>query len=148
MTQTPPLTGQDIGQAEAATRAILDRLLAQTGTAFHGWVALNVLAANGAALDQGELAGRLTHGLKIGQPAADAAIAGLAGQGLISRAPSATDSPQITLTPAGTARFQQVREGIRRIPQCLCGGPPAEDLATAHRVLATVTERANAELAG
>jgi hypothetical protein len=44
MTQTPTLTSQDIGQAEKATRAVLGRFLAQTGTGFHGWVILNVLS--------------------------------------------------------------------------------------------------------
>lgn len=67
---------------------------------------------------------------------------------MISRTPSGATGSQIALTPAGTARLQQVRAGVGQITQRLYGGLPAEDLATAHRVLATVTGRANAVLAG
>jgi DNA-binding MarR family transcriptional regulator len=147
MTDTPTLTGQDIGQAEKATRAVLDRLLAETGTDFYGWVILNVLETSGSALDQDELVGRVAYGLKIDESTVHTALADLVDQGLIGRTPSAATSPEITLTPAGNTRFHQVRDGIGQLTQRLYGGLPTEDLATAHRVLAAVTERANAELA-
>ena len=146
--QGPPLNGQDIGQAEHATRAVLDRLLARTGTQFRGWVILNLLAAGGGQLGEDELTGRITHGLKIGEDAVHAAAAGLAWQGLISREPGAGGGTQIALTPAGTARVEQIQRGIGQVTQRLYGGLPETDLAIAHRVLVTVTERANAELAG
>lgn len=147
--QGPPLNGQDIGQAEHATRAVLDRLLARTGTQFRGWVILNLLAAaDGGELGEDELTGRITHGLKIGEDAVHAGAAGLAWQGLISREPGAGGGTQIALTPAGTARVEQIQRGIGQVTQRLYGGLPETDLAIAHRVLATVTERANAELAG
>jgi hypothetical protein len=147
MTQTPTLNGRDIGQAEHATRAVLDRLLARTGTKFHGWVILNQLDAAGGTLGEDDLTGRITHGLKIGADAVHAAAAELAWQGLISRAPAAAAGTQVALTAAGTARFEQVQGGIGQVTQRLYGGLPEADLAIAHRVLATVTERANAELA-
>jgi hypothetical protein len=147
MTQTPTLNGQDIGQAEHATRAVLDRLLARTGTQFHGWVILNQLAAAGGTLGEDDLTGRITHGLKIGADVVHAAAAELAWPGLISRAPAAAGGTQVALTPAGTARFEQIQGGIGQVTQLLYGGLPEADLAIAHRVLATVTERANAELA-
>ena len=146
--QGPALNGQDIGQAEHATRAVLDRLLARTGTQFHGWVIVNLLATGGGAMDEEELTGRITHGLKIGEDAAHAAAAELAWPGLISRGPAAGGGTQVALTPAGTARFEQIQGGIGQVAQRLYGGLPQSDLAIAHRVLATVTERANAELAG
>lgn len=145
--QGPALNGQDIGQAEHATRAVLDRLLARTGTQFHGWVIINLLAAGGGALREDELTGRVTQGLKIGKDAAHAAAAELAWQGLISREPAAGGRTQVALTPAGTARFGQIQDGIGQVTGRLYGGLPESDLAIAHRVLATVTERANAELA-
>ena len=58
--QGPALNGQDIGQAEHATRAVLDRLLARTGIQFHSWVIINQLAASGGALGEDELTGRIT----------------------------------------------------------------------------------------
>ena len=146
MTQTPLLNGQDIGQAEHATRAVLDRLLARTGTPFRGWVMLNQLAAAGGALAEDDLTSRITHGLKIGEDAVHAAGAELARQGLISRA-STAEGTQVALTPAGTASVEQIQGAISQVTQRLYGGLPESDLAIAHRVLATVTERANAELA-
>ena len=143
MTQTPALTGQDIGQAENAVRAVLERLLARTGTAFHSWVIINLLGTGGQTLAEEDLVGRMVHGLKIADAAGRAAIAAAAGEGLVGRAPDG----QISLTQAGAARSRQVREGIGQITQRLYSGLPAGDLATAHRVLATVTERANAVLA-
>ena len=143
----PTLNGRDIGQAEHATRAVLDRLLARTGIQFHGWVIINQLAAGGGTLGEDELTGRITHGLKIGEDAVHAAAAELAWQGLIGREPAAGGETRVTLTPAGTARFEQIQGGIGQVTQRLYGGLPESDLAIAHRVLATVTERANAELA-
>ena len=145
--QGPPLNGQDIGQAEHATRAVLDRLLAGTGTQFHGWVIINQLATAGGALGEDELTGRVTYGLKIGEDAAHAAAAELAWRGLISREPAAGGGMQVALTPAGTARFQQIQGDIGQVTRRLYGGLPESDLVIAHRVLATVTERANTELA-
>ena len=146
--QSPTLTGQDIGQAEHATRAVLDRLLARTGTQFRGWVIINLLAAGGGALGEDDLTRRITHGLKIGEDAVHAAAAELSWQGLISREPAAGGGTRVALTPAGSARFEQIQGGIGQVTQRLYGGLPETDLAVAHRVLATVTERANAELAG
>jgi len=147
MTSTPTLNGQDIGQAESAVRAVLNRLLARTGTPFHSWVILNLLGRSGGALGEDELTGQVLHGLKIGEDAVHAAAAGLAGQGLISRAPQAGGGTQVALTAAGAARFEEIQDGIGEVTARLYGGLPEADLATAHRVLATVAERANAELA-
>ena len=53
----------------------------------------------------------------------------------------------MALTAAGAARFGQIQDAIGQVTARLYGDLPEADLATAHRVLATVTERANAELA-
>ena len=147
MTSTPTLNGQDIGQAESAVRAVLNRLLARTGTPFHGWVILNLLGRSGGVLGEDELTGQVVHGLKIGEDAVRAAAAALAGQGLVSRAPRPGEGTQLALTAAGATRFEEIQSGIGEVTARLYGGLPEADLATAHRVLATVTERANAELA-
>ena len=52
MTKAPTLNGQVIGQAERATRAVLEVLLADTDTPFTQWVAINLTAQATAA--QGE----------------------------------------------------------------------------------------------
>jgi hypothetical protein len=53
----------------------------------------------------------------------------------------------VRLTAAGTGVFGQIRGVVTELTQRLWGDLPAEDLATAGRVLSIVTERANAELA-
>jgi hypothetical protein len=87
------------------------------------------------------------HGLKISRDAVYAAAAELAWQGLISREPQAGGGTQVALTDNGAARFEEIQGGIGQVTARLYGGLPEADLATAHQVLATVTERANAELA-
>jgi hypothetical protein len=146
MTETPILTGQDIGQAHFATRAVLERLLAQAGLDFGASVTLNAAEGNDSPLRRADLIARVVHGLKIEEPAAGAVLTALLDQGLVALTPPTATDPQVTLTPAGKARFQQVRDGIGQITQRLYGGLPTDDLAAAHRVLTTVTARANAEL--
>jgi hypothetical protein len=51
-------------------------------------------------------------------------------------------------TDAGQQLHRQIRTAVSQITQRLWGDLPAEDLATAGRVLSTVLARANAELAG
>jgi DNA-binding MarR family transcriptional regulator len=147
MTQTPTLTGQDIGRAHHATRAVLERRLAATGTPFEAWIVLNIVGDNGPEIEVDDVVRRVVLGLKITETAVQQILSGLLGQGLISRTTSGP-SPRVALTEVGTARFDDIRGSIAQITERLYGGLPAEDLAVAHRLLVTVTERANAELAG
>jgi DNA-binding MarR family transcriptional regulator len=145
MSTATTLTGQDIGQAENAVRAVLDAYLDQMGVTFHKWVVMNALGKVGKALEQERVVQQMTAGLKIGEPAVFATIDEVTEMGLIA---NSSDPPGlIELTPAGAAAFQRLRSGVDDITRRLYGDLPADDLATAHRVLAIVTERANAELA-
>lgn len=128
------LNGQVIGQAERATRAVLDRLLERVGTPFEQWVALNLTATSGP-LGPGELAGRL----RIPLGSATGALSALTTDGLL-----ATDG---TLTAAGRDRHAEITTGLTAITDRLYGDLPADDLAAAGRVLTTITARATAELA-
>lgn len=143
MSDTPTLTGQDIGQAERATRALLDRVLADVQTTFHQSVVLN-LTANALAPPEVEaLVTRMAQGLKVDPSSARSAIDELITGALAS---SSGEPASLALTPAGEARFATIRRGIDQIAERLYGDLPPEDLATTHRILAIVTERANAEL--
>lgn len=142
MTTTTTLSGQIIGEAEQATRALLDRLLARTGTSFHEWVSLNFTAINGGAIERERLIQSMVGRLKIAESVVESAISSLLEAGLMARDPSG-----LRLTAEGTARQQQIRAGINDISARLYGDLPADDLATASRVLTTVTARANAALA-
>jgi hypothetical protein len=147
MTTTPAptlLTGRDIGVAERATRAVLETLLIETGTSFHQWIALNLVATNGFALDRNELVGQMTAGLRVDEQSVTATLDELMGLQLLV---TTADAPvRVEATEAGRARYEDIQTQIDGIAQRLYGGLPAEDLATAHRVLATVTERARAAL--
>jgi DNA-binding MarR family transcriptional regulator len=152
MTYAPTLTGQDIGEVSAATSRVFDVLLAETETTFAGWLVLNTLDIEGRAVTQSDLAARVA--LAPGAPQVTDALQTLVPTGLVSTstapahggtATSGAPATLVTLTDAGAARVEQIRGGIRQIAERLYGDIPAADLVTAHRVLATVTQRANAE---
>lgn len=142
MPTTPALNGQLIGQAERATRAVLDRLLARTGTGFTEWVALNLATSNAAPIAPEILAARLAHGLKTSVADALVAIAALRDGGLVHDLPDGTLAP----SRAGRERYEEISSGIAAVSARLYGDLPLAEVAAAGRVLATVTERANALL--
>jgi hypothetical protein len=144
MSDTPTLTGQDIGQTERAIRAVFDRFLAETRTTFDQWLTLNVLAAAESPVERDTVLGQLTAGFRIPETTARSSIDEVTAADLVA----ATGDPvRLELLPEGTARAQAIRRGIAQIAARLYGDLPAQDLATTHRVLATIAERANAELA-
>jgi len=88
---------------------------------------------------------RVVQGLKISEAEVRELLAELVEHGLVVRTEPA-DAMLLALTPAGASRFDQVKAAIAQITQRLYGGLPAEELTVAHRILTTVTARANAEL--
>jgi hypothetical protein len=145
MTTTPTLNGRIIGQAERATRALLENLLATTGIGFQPWVILTNLATAGATLPEAELVHRVTVGLTIPDADARATIDELVELGLTER--SGVDGT-VSLTPAGQARHDGIQGAVNELTAGLYGDLPPADLATAGQVLTLVTERARARLAG
>jgi len=137
----PSLNAQVIGQAESALGAILDPLLARTGTTFQQWLVLTVTAASEAGIDRATLVARIADARKIACAEVETAIGELAAGGL-ARAAS-----RVTLTEAGQARYAGIRTALAEITVRLFDFP-AEDLATAGRVLTILTARANAEHTG
>jgi DNA-binding MarR family transcriptional regulator len=146
MTTTPTLNPQILGQAESAHRAILDRILAGPGNTYHQWVALNFTAVSGAAIDRDQLVDQMTGALKIDDPAAREAIAELTAARLLQTQPG--DRSPVHLTDAGQELHRQIRTAINETITWLYSDLPADDLATAGRVLTVITARANTELAG
>jgi DNA-binding MarR family transcriptional regulator len=140
---TPNPNPQIIGHAENALRAILNRVLARTGgSSYQDWVALNLTAAGGGAIDPDQLVGRLTGALKIDDAAAQTAIAELTAAHLLN-----DQGSRIGLTDTGQTRYRQIRSDLDQTNARLFGELSADDLATAGRVLSVLTDRANAELA-
>ena len=146
MTKPPALTGQAIGEAAKATNAVLETLLAEVRTSFLSWVALNALATAGPVMPQDALVQRMTGGLKVATEPVLATLDELEVAGLVTRPDDA--EPLVELTADGTALHRRIRAGIDSIAQRLYGDLPHDDLATTSRILATVTQRANAVLAG
>jgi DNA-binding MarR family transcriptional regulator len=143
----PPatLTGQDVGEAEGALTALLNQVLAGTNTGITRpqYVALRVLALRGpfpspAALHD-FLASQPQVGLDLPQVAE--LFRGLEARNLVTG--SALDgSGPAQLTADGAALNAKLADAVAAVTQRLYAGLDPDDLATAHRVLAEVTQRA------
>ncbi|MEU9094451.1 hypothetical protein ACIOEW_27160 [Streptomyces sp. NPDC087901] len=145
MTTAPSVNGQVIGQAHYATRAVLERLLAETGATFHQSVALNATADSDGIIERDRLVERMTSTLKVDAMTAEAALSGLLAQGLLEE--QSADVARLALTAAGREAHRAQRAGIATITTRLYADLPAEDMAAAGRVLTELTARANAVLA-
>jgi hypothetical protein len=136
----PTLSTQVIGQAESALGALLGPILARAETSFHQWLVLTVSTAAGGEIDRGQLVVRISGARKIDGAAVESAIDELATAGLVQA------GGPLTLTEQGRGRYGQIRRAIDELTARLFDFP-ADELATAGRVLSIVTTRANAELA-
>jgi DNA-binding MarR family transcriptional regulator len=143
-TPEPALNTQVIGQAESALGAILDPLLEQAKMTFSQWLVLVITSASGGSVSRDQLVRRITTGRKVPDSDVLGAVHDLVLAGAAEMLPGAVAT--VRLTPAGQERFGQVRGQVDEITRRLFD-LPAEDLATAGRVLTIVTERANAEIA-
>ena len=135
-----------IGQTEKALNAILDRQLAGTGLTEPQWVTLALTAASGGTVDRDQLVGRVAGGLKVSETEAHARITELVAAQLLQAADG--EGSPVKITDAGQQLHGQIRTAVTQITERLWGDLPAEDLATAGRVLSTILARANAELDG
>jgi DNA-binding MarR family transcriptional regulator len=144
MPQTPTLTGQDIGEAQGAVRALLDQILADTGSTSNEYIALRVLAVRGpsaspAALHE-FLAGQRQLGLDLA--AVGELFGGLEAKGLITGG-SPDGSGPTQLTGEGAALYARLSGAVTAVTKRLYADFDPDDLATAHRVLVQVIERAD-----
>lgn len=142
-TSVPPVNGQVIGLAHYAGRAALERVLARSGTTFEQSVALRAASDNGGSVERARVVSQLTDGLKIEESAARRTVEELTALGLLEE----LTPGQVSLTDGGRELSASIRSAGDAIAARVYAGIPAEDLAAAGRVLALVTERANAELA-
>jgi hypothetical protein len=136
----PILNPQVIGQAESALGALLAPVLEETGRTFNQWLVLTVLTASGGAQDRARLSARIATARKLPAAEVEAAITELTAAGAL-----AAEAAQVTLTAAGQAMHRAVRTRIDEVTAGIFDFA-ADDLATAGRVLATVTDRVNAFL--
>jgi hypothetical protein len=145
MSSTPPFGTQIIGLTEKALNAILDRLLDSTNLTEPQWVTLTLTVMSGGTVDRDELISRVAGALKVTDAEATARVAELAAAQLVD-VPDDPASP-VQVTDTGRQLQSRIRTEVGEITQRLWGDLPAEDLVTAGRVLSTVLDRANDELA-
>jgi DNA-binding MarR family transcriptional regulator len=141
----PQTLTQRISQTEKALQAVLDQHLTEAGITFMQWVILTFLARQGAFLQQDSLMREIASVLKSDATTVWAALNTLNIRGLVYSSPESDG--RISLTAEGTLHFQNLRQRIEDITERLAADVPANDLAITYRVLDTITERANAELA-
>ena len=144
MSAYPPFSTRIIGQTEKTLNAILDRELAGTGLTENQWVILTLAVAGGGTAEHEQFARQVAGNLKISEAEAQARIAEMIAAQQLQTADEGT---VVTVTGAARQLHSQIRATVAEITQRLWGDLPAEDLATAGRILSIITERANAELA-
>lgn len=139
MPDYPPVSPQVIGETETALSGLLAPLLAAAGLTFPQWVVL-ALAAGTPGIAQDQLTATVTEIRKLAPAEAARVTAELAEAGALS-----LSDGQVTVAPPGQAVYDQVRGQVAEITTALFDFPD-DDLATAGRVLAVITARANAVL--
>ena len=143
MSTYPSFSPRVIGQAEKTLNAILGRQLAGTGLTEPQWVILT-LAVGGGTAGYEAFTRTAADALKISETQARALIGDLVAA---QRLQVAGEPPAVTVTSTGRQLHSRISAAIAGITARLWADLPAEDLATAGRVLAIITGRANAELA-
>lgn len=139
----PTLSTRVIGQVEKTLNAILCRQLAGTGLTEAQWVILTLAVTAGGTAERDRLTRMAGDALKISQEEAKTCI----GDMVTAQHLQITgNGSAVKVTAAALDLHSQIRTAVTSITDRLWGDLPAEDLATAGRILAIVTERANAEL--
>jgi hypothetical protein len=144
MPDYPRLSTRLIGETESALGALLAPLLAEAELTFIQWVVLSLATAGGASspgIGRDQLIDGITKARKV-----DAADVSAAITELENAAALVTEGDRVTLTDLGHASFSRARARVEEITDYVFD-LPAEDLAAAGRVLATVRARANSVLA-
>lgn len=142
---TAPALTRDIGQAERAMRAVLERLLDEAGLTFPEWTVL-VFLDGAVPLARSELVRRQVDGSVAHEDVAQATVDGLRLRKLLAPVDDGGEEPRLAFTAAGEAAYRPVRQTVYRITEEFFGDLPLSDLEATHRILAEVTRRANSHL--
>ncbi|MFJ7205119.1 MarR family transcriptional regulator [Streptomyces sp. NPDC098789] len=143
MTTTAPLAdARALGLAHYAARGVLEHVLARHGVTFQQQVALRAAVTADAPQTPDDLVDQVRSSLK-----ADPADIRAALDELLAKRLLVADGAHLRPTDAGRELLAAAAAETAPIGARVWGAIPTEDLAAAGRVLALVTERANAELA-
>ncbi|MFE5294943.1 MarR family transcriptional regulator [Streptomyces sp. NPDC056632] len=140
---TAPLAdARSLGLAHYAARGVLELVLAQHGTTFQQQIALRAAVTAEAPQTPEELVAQVRGSLKADPADIRATLDELqAGELLVE------DGAHLRPTDRGRELLATLAAATAPLSARVWGGIPPEDLAAAGRVLALVTERANAEFA-
>ncbi|MFE4540897.1 MarR family transcriptional regulator [Streptomyces scopuliridis] len=128
--------------AHYAARGVLEQVLARHGITFQQQIALRAALTADAPQTADDLVTQVQGSLK-----ADPADVRATLDELLAKQLLLTDGAHLRLTDAGRELTAAIGAEVAPVSARVWGGIPAADLAAAGRVLALVTERANAELA-
>jgi len=141
-TTTSPADARKLALAHYAARAVLESVLTRHDLVFQQQIVLRPVALAAGPVDRGRLAADSVAALKVGEDSVQDTIDELIAAGLV-----ATDASEVRITDAGRTLYERITKETSPVSARIWGGIPEEDLLAAGRVLALVTERANAELA-
>ncbi|MBL1083736.1 MarR family transcriptional regulator [Streptomyces actinomycinicus] len=131
-----------LGLAHYAARGVLERVLARHGATFQQQIALRAAVTADAPQTADDLVTQVRGSLKADPADIRATLDELLAQQLL-----VVDGAHLRATDAGRELLAVIGAETAPITARVWGGIPAEDLAAAGRVLALVTQRADAELA-
>ncbi|MFJ8506342.1 MarR family transcriptional regulator [Streptomyces avermitilis] len=141
-TTAPVANARDLALAHYAARGVLENVLARHGATFQQQVALRAAITSDTPQTPDDLLTQVQESLKADPADIRATLDELRAKQLL-----VADGVHLRPTDAGRELLAAVGAETTPISARIWGGIPAEDLAAAGRVLALVTERANAELA-
>ncbi|MGW2778335.1 MarR family transcriptional regulator [Streptomyces olivaceoviridis] len=142
-TATAPVAdARALALAHYAARSVLEHVLARYGATFQQQVALRAAITTETPQTSDDLITQVQGSLK-----ADPADIRATLDELLAKELLVADGAHLRPTDAGRELFAATGAETAPISARIWGGIPAEDLTAAGRVLALVTERANAELA-
>jgi hypothetical protein len=131
-----------VGQAEKAHGAVLRKVLAGTGLDEQQWITLQLALGSGATIRRDDLIQRVSMAAKFDPADIGRAITALTRGALLDQ----PAGDQLAVTPRGRELVSSLRERIGGLIAGAYGSVAREDLATAARVLTTITARLSEDL--
>jgi MarR family transcriptional regulator for hemolysin len=133
--------GYQVNVAARATRALLDARLAEQGVTFATWVVLVALSTRGDLI-QRDLAGIVD----VEGPTMVRRLDQLEAAGLVARsaAPGDRRATRVSLTEAGRALYERLRDAVEEAEVELLREVDPADVGTTQRVLRQIIDRARA----
>jgi DNA-binding MarR family transcriptional regulator len=135
----PPLTGQHIGTAANATRAILDTVLGAEQTTFPVWVALRTLDTRGPYASRAAFETALVEGLAVEPSAVAETVDELFWQGHVAQDADGV----VALSDSGQTLYNHLNARVTATAGQLYSDLDHEEMVVAARVLKRITDRAN-----